>query len=266
MRKWINMMLREKLNMSLKLKVVNTLLLMSIAFFSTNVYSKAVDNLTCYSTVFAPFVLEQEGQVKGIDVDVIKEVGRRLGINVEFKLMPWKRLENFIKSGEIDCVAAYFQTPERMKYMDFTHIPLHMTAYTLFARKEDARNYSSLEDLKTWKIGVNRGFKTTPEFEEALYNGWVEKYEVTNDMQSFSMLEKGRLTAVLTNYHVGLYNIRELGLKDIVPIFPSIRTAPAYFVLSKKKNLGYLVQKFDEALFEVLKDGTYKKIFDTYLK
>lgn len=252
--------------MLLKLKSVGVVFLVTMVLFSNHSYSKTVDNLTCYSTVFAPFVLEQQGQVKGIDIDIIKEVGRRLGVNIEFKLRPWKRLEQDIQFGDIDCVAAYFQTPERMDYMDFTHIPLHMTTYTLFARQEDAKNYSSLQELKSWKIGVNRGFKTTPEFEEAIYNGWVEKYEVSNDTQSFSMLEKGRLNAVLTNYHVGLYNIRELGLKNIVPIFPSIRTTPAYFVFSKKKNLGHLVQKFDEALYQILQDGTYDRIFNMYLE
>lgn len=259
-------MQRDKSNTLLKLKRFGVVFLVTLVSFSNHTYSKTPDSLTCYSTVFAPFVLLQEGQVRGIDIDIMKEVGARLGINIEFKLRPWKRLEKDIQFGDIDCVAAYFQTPERAEYMDFTHIPLHITAYTLFARKEDAKNYRSLKELKAWKVGVNRGFKTTPEFEEALYNGWVEKYEVNNDAQSFSMLEKGRLTAVLTNYHVGLYNIRELDLKNIVPIFPSIRTTPAYFVFSKKKNFEHLVQKFDEALYKILQDGTYERIFNMYLE
>lgn len=232
---------------------------------ANSVVAQTISQLTCYSTVFAPFVIEENGQVKGIDVDAVKEVGKRLGIDITFALKPWKRLENEVETGDSNCVAAYFRTPERLKYMDFTNVPLHITAYTLFTKHKRPTPFRSFEQIKGWTIGINRGFKTTPAFEHALKMNWVTKYEVKNEAQSVKMISLDRLDALLTNYHVGLYNINLLGKTDITPISPSLSSTPAYLVFSKKAKLDWLVPLFDEALFEILQDGTYQKIFDAYL-
>lgn len=229
-------------------------------------YSQEPGKLTCYSTVFSPFVIEENGDIKGIDVDVIKEVGRRLHLDISFALKPWKRLEQDVKDGTVSCVAAYFRTEDRMEYMDFTSVPLHITSYTLFTNKVEVKAFKTFKDLNGWAIGVNRGFKTTPEFESAMSNGWITKYDVKSDEQSVKMVSSNRLDAMLTNYHVGLYNIKKLGASDVRPLLPSIRSTPTYLVFSKKQNLAHLVPKFDEALFSVIQDGTYQRIVDQYLQ
>lgn len=229
-------------------------------------YSQEPRALTCYSTVFSPFVIEDNREIKGIDVDVIKEVGRRLHLDISFSLKPWKRLEQDVKDGTVSCVAAYFRTEERMEYMDFTSVPLHITSYTLFTNKVEVEGFKTFKDFKGWTIGVNRGFKTTPEFEAAMINGWITKYDVKSDEQSLKMVSSNRLDAMLTNYHVGLYNIKKFGVSDVRPLLPSIRSTPAYVVFSKKQNLAHLVPKFDEALFSVIQDGTYQRIVDQYLQ
>ncbi|WP_290329880.1 substrate-binding periplasmic protein [Vibrio tapetis] len=229
-------------------------------------YSQEPGKLTCYSTVFSPFVIEDNGEIKGIDVDVIKEVGRRLHLDISFALKPWKRLEQDVKDGTVSCVAAYFRTEERREYMDFTNVPLHITSYTLFTNKAEVKAFKTFKDLKGWAIGVNRGFKTTPEFESAMSHGLITKHDVKSDEQSVKMVSSNRLDAMLTNYHVGLYNIKKLGASDVRPLLPSIRSTPAYLVFSKKQNLAHLVPKFDEVLFSVIQDGTYQRIVDQYLQ
>ncbi len=239
--------------------------LFSVALGLSSTQTRA-ESLTCYSTVFAPFVIERNGEVKGVDVDVVKEAGRRIGINIDFKLKPWKRLEQEIKIGKVACLAAYFRTKEREAYLDYTHVPLHITAYTLFAHRKALRTFGSLADLKGWDIGVNRGFKTTPDFKQAVEEGWLKRHDVENEQQSIRMIQLNRLQAMLTNYHVGLYNIKHAGATDIEAMLPSIDSTPAYLVFSKKSNKSRLVPLFDEALFNLLKDGTYQTIFDRYLK
>jgi polar amino acid transport system substrate-binding protein len=224
-----------------------------------------MSKLTCHSTVFSPFVIQEGEEIKGIDVDVVKEVGRRLGIEITFELKPWKRLEKEIEKGYVSCVAAYFKTEKRAEYMDFTTVPLHVTSYTLFVEQDNKPDFWTFKDLQGWRIGVNRGFKTTPEFEEAVSKGWIAKHEVKNEVQSLKMVQSNRLDALLTNYHVGLYNIRLTNASRIVPMLPSISATPAYLVFSKKQNLAYLVPQFDEVLSDIIEDGTYDKIFSNYL-
>jgi polar amino acid transport system substrate-binding protein len=221
--------------------------------------------LVCKSTVFEPYVMLVEGEVRGIDVEVIEEVGRRLGIDIDFKLKPWVRLERDMKAGNEVCAAAYFQTSEREEYMDFTQVPLHITNYVFFVSAENGETRLRLSDMSGFRIGLNNGFKTTPEFEKAVEEGFISVETVENETQSLKMLESGRIDGVLTNEFVGHYLIKKNNIIGVNPVFPPLASTPAFFTFSKSSGLEYLVPEFNTALFELLKDGTYQRIYDKYL-
>lgn len=220
--------------------------------------------LTCYSTAFEPYVIDRGDEIVGVDVEIVQLVGRELGITVNFRLMPWKRLEHELKKGKVDCVAAYFRTLDREAYMHFTHVPLHITAYTLFVGKNSPA-YAPLEQINQWSIAVNRGFKTTPELELAVKEKRVELVELNSTRQGFEMLQLDRVDAVLTNLHVGRYLTKQHFPGAFQPVKPSLSATPAYFVFARKKELEPLVPLFDEALMNVMIDGRYMEIFERYM-
>jgi polar amino acid transport system substrate-binding protein len=249
------------------------ILCLSVAFVVWQLWSlaSAEDNppaktLTCYSTTFEPYVFEQDGKVVGVDADAVREIGRRLGIHIEIALKPWVRLERDIKLGTEDCAFAYFRTADRLDYMHFTNVPLHITSYTLFVLEENQRTFSSMADISGFVVGINQGFKTTPEFEAAVKQNVVTEYRVREEAMSFQMLNAKRVNAVLTNEYVGAYQIKQLELDGIVPLFPPLSSTPAYLTFAKKDELKPWVEKFDSALFQILTDGTYQAIFDRYTK
>ena len=236
-----------------------------ILFISFSTFSNQVTELTCYGTTFSPYSFIKNGVVSGINIDLISAVSKQLNISVTFKIMPWQRLLQNIAANKIDCATAFFKTSTRVNNMVFMEEPLSITDYTLFIHKKNAHKYKSLIDFDGTSIGVNRGFKTMPEFENAVYQYNINKYEVGDEQQSFQMLSTFRLQGVLTDNTVGMFNIKELDLHDIVPLKPPFKSIPVFLVFSKKnKGLG-LVKKFDQALIALKQDGTYQKIIDKYL-
>jgi polar amino acid transport system substrate-binding protein len=221
--------------------------------------------LACKSTIFEPYVMLIDGAVRGVDVEVIEEVGRRLGIDIMFELKPWVRLERDIKAGNEICAAAYFYTGERAEYMDFTQVPLHITSYVFFVQTERGISNSRLSEMEGFNIGLNNGFRTTPEFEKAVEDGFINIEAVENETQSLKMLESDRIDAVLTNEFVGQFLIKKNGITGVNSVFPPLSATPAYFVFSKAAGFEYLIPEFNAALFDVLRDGTYQRIFDKYL-
>lgn len=240
------------------------LLIVLAAVFSHHADAEAAGILRCFSTQFEPFVIESEGEIRGIDVEIVREAGKLAGIRVEFALMPWLRLEQSLKRGEVDCVAAYFRTAEREAYMLYTGVPLHITTYSLFVHREDARQSVPVEQIKGWRVGVNRGFKTTETFEKAVSEKRITPYELNNTKQGFDMLRRGRLEAVLTNRHVGQYLTREHHPGAFVALEPSLQATPAYLVFARRPEFEALVGRFDEALMKLMTDGTYQSIFLKY--
>ena len=239
-----------------------TLFLIFISFSSL---SNQVTELTCYSTTFAPYSFIEKGIVKGANIDVITAISKQINITVTFKTLPWQRLIKNIAANKIGCAAAFFKSSGRFNNMVFMTEPLSITDYTLFIQKADADKYKSLKDFAGASIGVNRGFKTTAEFEQAVTQGLIKKYDVGNEQQSLQMLSTARLAGVLTDKNVGLFNIKNMGLENLIPIKPSLKSIPVFLVFSKQHQDSGLVEQFNRALFKMKADGTYQKLFNKYL-
>ncbi|MDX1474128.1 MAG: transporter substrate-binding domain-containing protein [Reinekea sp.] len=102
--------------------------------------------------------------------------------------------------------------------------------------------------------------------ETAVRRGDVKEFHVEQEVKSFQMLNAQRVDAVLTNYFVGAYQIKQLGYTNVVPLFPPLDSSPAFLTFSKRAGLEDLVTLFDSVLYEILIDGTYQRIFDRYTK
>jgi polar amino acid transport system substrate-binding protein len=224
--------------------------------------------ITCYSDVFAPYVVQEGLEIRGIDVDMIAEAGRRAGVSVKFRLLPWVRLERDIALGErseVECAFAYTQTDARKVYMDFTSVPVKLTELSIFVRRGTFTSFKGVDDLKGTTIGIRRGFKLPPAMQVMRSQGDFLLEEVDRDAQNFEKLARGRISAILSNSEVGRDVIDQIGLTDIVALAPPVQTTPTYLIFNKAKGLSALTPLFDKAFKSMIDDGTYRKIRAQYL-
>jgi len=223
--------------------------------------------LVCYSDVFAPYVIVEGPNIRGIDVDTVTEAGKRVGIKVSFKTLPWVRLEREIALGndsQVECAFAYTLTPAREAYMDFTSSPIKLTELVLFARRGSFDSFHDFDMLKGKSIGIRRGFKVPAALATLVSQGSIKLEEVNDDLQNFEKLKRGRLDAVLSNHEVGDETIRQMKTSDLVALSPPVLVTPTYLVFNKAKNLSTLVPLFNKGLKAVMDDGTHKKIRARY--
>lgn len=228
-----------------------------------------VREITCYSDVFDPYVTQVGPDIRGIDVDAITEAGRRAGITVHIKLLPWVRLERQIAQGadsEIDCAFAYTLTDIRKTYMDFTTVPVKLTELSIFAKRGRLPNFKGVDDLKGKSVGIRRGFKLPAPMQALVDQGDLRIEQINGDLQNFEKLERDRIDAILSNREVGMEALEALGFSSIVAYTPSLQTTPTYMVFNKAKNLSALIPLFDKGFKSIVADGTYRKIRASYVK
>ena len=229
--------------------------------------SAAPREITCYSDVFEPYVVQRGTAVRGIDVDAIAEAGRRVGLTVHFKLLPWTRLENEIRRGKdspIDCAFAYTHMDVRQAYMDFSTVPLKHSVVQFFAREGRFPNYKGIADLKGAVLGVRRGFKLPPALQAMVERGELRVEEVDREDSNFQKLEKARIDVALSNQDVGIAVTRQPEMHDIVALTPPLLTVPTYVVFNKAKNLRALIPLIDKGLRDIQQDGSHRKIRGNY--
>jgi polar amino acid transport system substrate-binding protein len=112
-----------------------------------------------------PKVYQEDGQLKGTYVDIIREVCKRLNIEAEFRLYPWKRRIEMVKSGEADAIFPPFLTEERTEFLYFPSEPMSFTRNVIFARKTSNITVKNFEDLQGLIVGVNKEYSYGSEFD-----------------------------------------------------------------------------------------------------
>ncbi|WP_338340925.1 transporter substrate-binding domain-containing protein, partial [Burkholderia vietnamiensis] len=97
------------------------------------------------------------GQLEGFDVDVANAVAGKLGVKTQFVPTEWSGIIAGLQAGKFDVIVNQVTiTPQRKEALDFSE-PYTYSAAQLIQRKDDTRNFKSLEDFKGKKLGVTLG-------------------------------------------------------------------------------------------------------------
>ena len=62
---------------------------------------------------FEPFSYLENGEMRGIDVDIAKEAFKRMGYTPIFKQIEWQKKDEYLRKGEIDCLWGGFSMNDR---------------------------------------------------------------------------------------------------------------------------------------------------------
>jgi polar amino acid transport system substrate-binding protein len=207
---------------------------------------------------YAPFESQAaNGDIEGFDVDVVKAVAAKAGMEVKFVNTPWEGIFKTLDTGERDMVvSAVTITDERKQTMDFS--APYFDAFQLIAVKEGSK-VAKFDDLKTLKVGVQTG-TTGDEVVQKLLgktNANIKRFESTP--LALKELEAGGVNAVVADNGVVLHYIQNNpGAK-----FKSVSDAsftPEQYGMAIKKGNTELQTKLNDAITAIKADGSYDAI------
>ena len=104
---------------------------------------------------FAPYEYYSDGEIKGVDVDIMKAVADRLGKELKVKDVAFDSIIAEVKTGKSDVGAAGISyTEERAKQVDFS-IPYVESNQVIVVKKNS--NIKGPDDLNSIKVAVQLG-------------------------------------------------------------------------------------------------------------
>ena len=213
---------------------------------------------------YKPFNFKDEdGNLTGYDIDVLKEVDRRIeDLEFDFIAVQWDSLFLGLESGKYDMVADQLvKTPEREEKYQFCENS-YFSAYTYLIVREDEDAITTLDDLKGKKAGVSVA---------TLYANILEEYNAKNNdainivyyegniTSIFQDLEAGRIDAAMNDKLILLDAVNTLGLKIRTTGEP-LDVSLCYHIFPKGEEGDELRAKVDQALTDMKKDGTLVQI------
>jgi len=94
--------------------------------------------------------------VKGIMVDLMREVAERADIDVSIDLLPWKRAYDGALTNPDTCVFSTTMTPDRLPLFKWV-APMIFNNWALLALKSRHIRLARLEDARSYVVGVYQG-------------------------------------------------------------------------------------------------------------
>jgi polar amino acid transport system substrate-binding protein len=214
---------------------------------------KAGEIRIAMSSDYPPFSYYNEKKVlDGFDVDVAREIARRLGVTLKPVMTKWTEKIQGLLNGEIDavlgCVAV---TKERLKVLRFS-APYYHSATQLMIR--DGAAFKTPEELAGKSIGAVAG--TTFE-DDARKLGPIDLRIYQGHSKAFRDLHNGVLDGMVTDRVVGDNAIRS-GKFDIQFLGSPLRNRKVAMGLRKEDKA--LLSKIESVLKDMRKEGVLQTL------
>lgn len=213
---------------------------------------------------YPPFEELKSGatEPEGFDVDLYKEVAKRLGLKAKSTTTEFDGLfTQSIPTGQFDLgVSAITIKEERKKTVDFT-IPYFAADLSLAINAKRTPDIKTIEDLSGLTLGAQKGTTGEDCANFLVKQGKAKEVRSYGDAQAaFADLVNGRVAAIVNDRPASEGFIQKNADLKVVQV---IKTNEQYgFAISKEKpDLRVAV---DAAMTAMMKDGTYAAIYKTW--
>lgn len=209
----------------------------------------------CTNPPYEPFEYEQDGEVVGLDMEIMAAVADDLGVTLEIKITPFEGIQSGadLDSGNCDVVASGITiTEEREAKMDFSDPYFDADQGLLVPAGSDV---ASIEDLEGLTVGV----QTATTGATFAADSDLDVVEFEDLGLQIEALRNGTIDAVINDIAV-------LGpfASDDFTVATTFPTGEQYGFGVKTGNTA-LLDAVNGTLERIASDGAYEEIYTKYI-
>ena len=171
---------------TLAIVLVAIMCVFALAACADKTSNDGTETLVCGVTIFENMnELDENGEWTGFETEFAQEVGKLLGMNVEFQEIDWTQKYNELASGAIDCIWNGFTANssdngvKRSDLVDFTYGYM-LNQQCIVVKADNAENFKTEADLAGKTAGVEGGSAGEAYAAGVIGEGKIEKYPAQN--------------------------------------------------------------------------------------
>ncbi|HUG75428.1 MAG TPA: basic amino acid ABC transporter substrate-binding protein [Acidimicrobiia bacterium] len=202
-----------------------------------------------------------DGELTGFDVELVEEIARRLGLEVEWVETAFDTIFTQLATGAFDVVASGATiTPERAQQVDFTSA-YYRAEQALTINTALTPDIASVDDLADGdRVAVQTGTTGEAWAEENLATRGVEVVSYEEAADTYIALEGGQVQGVIFDEPSAA---AETANRPTLAIADVISTNEEYgFGVDPARTA--LLAAMNQAFADMLADGTYQAIYDKW--
>ncbi|MDS4014193.1 MAG: ABC transporter substrate-binding protein [Candidatus Accumulibacter sp.] len=207
---------------------------------------------------FQPFNYYEGAKLTGFEVELGEAIARKLGLKLEWKVVPFDAQLAALQQDRFDfAIASHGYTEERAKSVDFAN-PHYCTGGQIAARTGGPLTVAALN-------GKTVGVQLATSYADAAkkINGIKEIKTYKGDPEAFSALRAKKVEAWISDKFTVKATLDKNPKAGIV-------AGDLVFVervsMILRKNNKELADKLNQALADLMKDGTYQTLSEKYFK
>jgi polar amino acid transport system substrate-binding protein len=179
---------------------------------------------------------------------------------------PWRRALFLAGQGQIDLLLSLRITPERQKFLEFTHHQAFPNPIVVFARTDHTYRFESWQDLKPLAGGVSQGDTFGGGFDQYLQKELrIEKAPTMEE--NFQKLLAGRIDYFVSGYYLGMTYILAHGLEErIAAIGAPVSSEGIHFAMSRKSECKKYLEVIDARLAILAREGVPERLLDQAMR
>ncbi|WP_417662034.1 substrate-binding periplasmic protein [Pseudomonas sp.] len=158
-------------------------------------FQVVADSLTLkvMTDVWPPFrMLDANGELHGLDIDLLHEIEQRSGYQLVVERAPWARGLAALKSGRADMMIGLAKTPAREQHINYLEPAYYACAPRVYVAPETAPLLTSYQQFADLRIGY---VLDSAYFEPFDSDKTLKKVAVPSESQLLGMLVRGRIQA-----------------------------------------------------------------------
>lgn len=236
--------------------------LFAVLVFACLSFAARGEKLRIVTEPWAPYVYEDGGKNLGLDYETTAIVFQRLGIEVEWQFLPWKRCLSMLETGQADGALDIFHSAERDSTLLYPSEPLSDVEFVMFYANDRPHPFKRLEELKGLTIGTSPGYLYSEDFS---HSDLFTREPAPTHEANFGKLVRGRIDLLITDRRVGQHLLDELNIRSLITENPTVISRQSQF-LAVRRNAGMdlLVQRFGAELKRFKREPAYAELSARY--
>lgn len=199
---------------------------------------------------------DENNEIVGFDIDLAKEVCKRMGVELELCPIKWESNIMELNSGSIDCLWNGMSINDTRKEQMLLSEP-YMKNKMVFMVKKDS-GFTKPEDLKGKKVAVQKSSTAQPVLEDFAKETEMEIVTFDDNVMAFMDLKTDGVQALFLDVIVADYMIKNDGSGDYVTMEKALTEED--YAIGFRKNDKTLRDKVQSILEEMKADGKMAEI------
>jgi polar amino acid transport system substrate-binding protein len=204
--------------------------------------------------------------IVGVEPDLGAQIGRLLGIRLEFHNVDFANLRAQVASGQLDlAISAMTDTPARARSADF--VDYFRAGTSIVVQRGNPAGITALDDLCGKVVAVESGTTQVDLLARTQRNCVsrrivVRTYPTNSD--ALVQLRTGRAVAVLNDYPPAVFLVNDPRTRSQYQLASDLQYEPGLYGVAVAKSQPGLRAAVQGALEQLLRKGGYTEVLDRW--